>query len=151
MKEGLVALVVGLLFGLGLVIAGMTQPQKVIGFLDVFGNWDPSLMFVMIGAIAVHFVAYRFVRHRTSPLLADTFYIPDRKGIDRPLVIGAVLFGMGWGLGGYCPGPAITSLVTFNLDVILFVVAMIGGMWLQELVATMRQSAAAQNAAKADG
>lgn len=128
MKNSIAAFVVGIIFALGLGISGMTQPQKVVGFLDVFGNWDPSLMFVMIGAISVHFVAYRIIRKRNSPMLSPTWDVPDRKDITPALVIGAFIFGIGWGLGGYCPGPAIASLASFDLRPVIFVVAMIVGM-----------------------
>lgn len=134
MSNNIVSLIVGLLFGLGLVLAGMTQPAKVIGFLDVFGAWDPSLAFVMIGAIAIHFMAYRVVKHRTSPFLADTFMIPEKKPIDWKLIVGSALFGIGWGLGGFCPGPAITSLASLNAEVFAFVVMMMIGMWLQDFL-----------------
>lgn len=129
MKNGFVALVVGILFGLGLTVSGMTQPQKVIAFLDIFGAWDPSLAFVMAGAIAVHFLAYRFQKHQTSPLLSDEFFLPGKTSIDRKLVIGSALFGVGWGIGGYCPGPAITSLVSGGAEVVVFVLAMTFGMF----------------------
>jgi len=129
LKRGLVALVVGLLFGMGLTISGMTQPQKIIGFLDVFGNWDPSLAFVMMGAIGVHFFAYRIAKHQTSPLLADTFLVTSNKEIDNKLLVGAAIFGIGWGIAGYCPGPAITSLVSLNSEVFIFVLSMSVGMF----------------------
>lgn len=128
MKNSIASFVVGIIFALGLGISGMTQPQKVVGFLDVFGNWDPSLMFVMIGAISVHFVAYRIIRKRNSPMLSPTWDVPDRKDITPALIIGAFIFGIGWGLGGYCPGPAIASLASFDLRPVIFVVAMIVGM-----------------------
>ena len=130
MKEGLTAFIVGLLFGVGLTISGMTQPQKVIAFLDFFGEWDPSLMFVMIGAIGVHFIGYRLIRRKTSPLLADAFRLPEERKVDRKLVAGSALFGVGWGAGGYCPGPALTSLATFDLGVLIFVSMMVIGMLL---------------------
>lgn len=129
MKHGFVALLVGTLFGLGLTVSGMTQPQKVIAFLDIFGDWDPSLVFVMVGAIAVHFLAYRFQKHQTSPLLSDKFFLPEQKAIDRKLIVGSALFGIGWGVGGYCPGPAITSIVSAGSEVFIFVIAMTLGMF----------------------
>ena len=148
MKTGIVALLSGVLFGLGLVVSGMTQPQKVIGFLDLFGNWDPSLAFVMVGAIGVHFVAYQFASSKSSPFFADAFHVPTNKDINKPLLVGAALFGVGWGLGGYCPGPAITSLVTFSPEVIGFVVAMTIGMFVQDIFVKrriLRQSHAQKN------
>lgn len=124
------AIAAGALFGAGLVVSGMTMPAKVIGFLDFAGAWDPTLMFVMGGAIAVHAVAYRLVRRRASPLLGGAFHVPTRKDIDVRLVAGAAIFGVGWGLAGYCPGPAVASIVTGRLAPIAFVAAMLAGMWL---------------------
>jgi uncharacterized membrane protein YedE/YeeE len=128
MKNGLAALVVGFIFSLGLGLSGMTQPQKVVGFLDLFGNWDPSLMFVMVGAIGVHLVSYRLIRRRNSPLLSMTWHVPDRKDITPALLLGAVIFGIGWGLAGFCPGPAVTSLASLSVKPLVFVASMIGGM-----------------------
>jgi uncharacterized protein len=128
MKNGLVALVVGFVFALGLGISGMTQPSKVVGFLDLFGSWDPSLMFVMIGAIGVHLFLYRLARKRKSPLLAPQWHVPMKKEITPALVIGAVLFGMGWGLAGFCPGPAVTSLASFEIKPFAFTLSMLLGM-----------------------
>jgi len=122
-----VAFLVGALFAFGLALSGMTLPSKVIGFLDVFGHWDPSLAFVMAGAVVSYFVFFRALRG-TAPVLGDTFYIPAAREIDRPLVVGSALFGMGWGVAGYCPGPALTSLGTLSTDVLVFVAAMIAGM-----------------------
>jgi hypothetical protein len=118
----------GLLFGAGLAISGMTSPENVRGFLDFFGRWNPALAFVMGGAVLVHALTYRWVRSRATPIFETSFAIPTRKDIDRRLVWGAALFGVGWGIGGYCPGPAITSLVTFSRDSLLFVASMLGGM-----------------------
>ena len=128
MMKNLPAFLFGLLFALGLGIAGMTQPQKVVGFLDIFGNWNPSLMWVMVGAIAVHSVTYRFVIKKSSPILAATFQIPKRKDIDAKLIIGALLFGVGWGISGFCPAPAITSLVALDPNTYVFVGSMIFAM-----------------------
>lgn len=121
--------VAGLVFAVGLVVAGMTQPAKIVSFLDFAGNWDPSLAFVMGGAIAVHAVAYRFIMKRQSPLFAPKFLVPNRNDIDVPLVLGSALFGIGWGLGGYCPGPAITSAGAVSSSALLFVGAMLVGHW----------------------
>jgi uncharacterized protein len=123
-KQLATTLVSGLLFGAGLAIGGMTNPRKVINFLDVGGAWDPSLAFVMIGAIAVHFVAYRWVRGNATPLFADEFVIPKLRRIDASLVAGSAIFGVGWGLGGYCPGPSIVSLGAGSRDALVFVVMM---------------------------
>jgi uncharacterized protein len=134
MNSALAAFVAGLIFAVGLALSGMTQPGKVAAFLDLFGNWDPSLAFVMMGAIAVHAVLYRVIRQRTTPLFAQTFSIPIRSDLDPRLIGGAALFGIGWGLGGFCPGPAVTSLVSGQSSVIIFVAAMIAGMFLYQLV-----------------
>lgn len=124
----LVAGLSGLLFGAGLQLAGMTRPGKVVGFLDVAGDWDPSLAFVMAGAIAVHVLAYRLVPSLPSPLLGGRWGIPTRRDVDGRLIAGAVLFGSGWGLAGYCPGPALTSLATGTAEALIVVGAMIAGM-----------------------
>jgi uncharacterized membrane protein YedE/YeeE len=119
----------GLLFGVGLIVSGMTMPSKVIGFLDVAGRWDPSLGLVMAGAIGVHVLAYRLVPRLRTPLLARQWALPTRRDIDGRLLLGAVLFGAGWGLGGYCPGPALTSLAAGAWPTLLFTVSMLAGMW----------------------
>ncbi len=126
--RGVVAYGCGVLFGAGLLVSGMTRPAKVIGFLDVFGAWDASLAFVMIGAIAVHFIAYRLIRGRASPILAESWALPTRRDIDFNLVTGAALFGLGWGLSGYCPGPAVVSLASGTTGVVVFTGAMLAGM-----------------------
>jgi len=132
-KNNLIALIVGYLFALGLGIAGMTQPQKIIGFLDLFSehvSWDPSLLFVMIGAIAVHALSYQYVKGKTSPLFSSEWYLPTKKEITPSLIIGSLLFGIGWGLGGYCPGPALTALASFDKKPAIFVFSMVVGMLL---------------------
>jgi uncharacterized membrane protein YedE/YeeE len=134
MKNSLAAFVVGFVFSMGLGISGMTQPQKVVGFLDLFGQWDPSLIFVMIGAIMVHFVTYRLIRKRDSPLLSPEWHVPTKKEITPALVGGSILFGLGWGLAGYCPGPAMTSLASFEVRPFMFVVSMLVGMVIFKLV-----------------
>jgi uncharacterized protein len=133
--KSLLSFISGVVFALGLGISGMTRPVKVIGFLDFAGHWDPSLAFVMIGAIAVYFVAYRWIRTRSAPLLTDRFSVPQRTDVDRNLVVGAAVFGAGWGLSGFCPGPALTSLASGAVPVMVFVAAMAAGMYLQGLVA----------------
>lgn len=130
MKNALAALVVGFIFAIGLGVSGMTQPQKVVGFLDLFGNWDPSLIFVMVGAILVHFVTYKVIRKRSSPLFDTKWHVPTKTELTPALIGGALLFGIGWGLGGFCPGPAVTSLASFEPRVLMFVVSMIVGMYL---------------------
>jgi len=137
-RRVLATFLAGFLFSVGLGVAGMTQPAKVVGFLDVTGNWDPSLAFVMMGAIAVHFIAYRVVPRMGSPLLAERFGIPTRRDVDLRLVSGAVLFGAGWGLGGFCPGPALVSVTGGARSAIIFVGAMMGGMLLFQLVDSLR-------------
>ncbi len=156
MKRALIAiagLAAGALFGAGLVLSGMTDPQKVRGFLDFGGDWDPTLAFVMGGAIAVHFAAYRLIRGRRAPVLGASFQIPTRKDIDAKLLGGAALFGLGWGLGGYCPGPAVTSLTTGAPSVVAFVAAMLGASWLVgqvEGVAAARKASAATRQSEAN-
>jgi uncharacterized membrane protein YedE/YeeE len=130
MKTLLTSFVSGMVFALGLGISGMTRPVKVIGFLDFFGAWDGSLAFVMLGAIGVYFVAYRCSRKMPSPLLAPTFSLPQRNDLDAKLILGAAIFGAGWGLCGFCPGPALSSLASGALPVFVFVVAMCIGMYL---------------------
>jgi hypothetical protein len=134
MNSLLAAFVSGLLFAIGLGISGMTQPAKVTAFLDFAGNWDPSLACVMIGAIMVHAVLYRLIRRRPVPLFASTFSVPTRTDIDPRLIGGAALFGIGWGLGGFCPGPAVTSLASGQVSVAIFVAAMVVGMYLYKLI-----------------
>jgi uncharacterized membrane protein YedE/YeeE len=124
MPTTLAAFGCGLVFGFGLMISGMTQPAKVLGFLDVFGRWDPTLAFVMAGALAVAFWGYALARRQDAPLFAASHLWPTRTDIDRPLVVGSALFGAGWGLVGLCPGPAIENLATASPRVIGFVVAM---------------------------
>ena len=130
MKSVLVSFLLGVTFALGLGISGMTRPVKVIGFLDFSGAWDASLAFVMLGAIAVYFVAYRLSRSMRSPLLAPGFSIPKRTDLDARLFVGSALFGAGWGLGGFCPGPAITSLASGASPVTVFVATMAAGIYL---------------------
>lgn len=129
-----VAAGVGILFGAGLAVSGMVNPSKILSFLDLAaiadGRWDGTLLFVMGGALAVTFVGYRWVLRRPGPFLAGSFTLPTATAVDRRLVIGAALFGAGWGLVGYCPGPAIASLAWPQAEPALFVVAMLAGLWL---------------------
>lgn len=122
-----VSYVSALLFGVGLGLSGMTNPENVVGFLDFFGDWRPALMFVMVGAIAVHGASFFLIKKRRSPLLTAEFMLPTKKEIDIRLVLGSALFGMGWGIAGFCPGPAVVSIVTYSEDVLLFIGAMIAG------------------------
>lgn len=128
------SLIAGLLFGFGLILSGMTNPAKVLGFLDISGRWDPSLMLVMLGALAVSFFAFRYAKKREKSLLNQAINLPVTKQIDRRLMIGSLLFGAGWGLAGYCPGPALTSLLSGNLAPVIFVLAMLAGMAVHEVM-----------------
>ena len=134
MKTSLTALAAGILFGIGLAVAEMTNPAKIQNFLDVFGSWDPSLAFVMAGALTVSVVGFRAVRHRPAPLCAARFRISSETRLDPELVVGAALFGVGWGLGGLCPGPSLANLFQGVGDIYLFVVAMFVGISLYRLV-----------------
>lgn len=128
-----VALLAGGLFGIGLSLSGMVDPGRVLGFLDIAsGHWDPSLMFVLGGAVCVAIVGVLIQRRFSRPALDAAFHLPERTDLDRRLVIGSVLFGVGWGLAGFCPGPAISALATSTTPVLIFVVAMIGGMLIHD-------------------
>ena len=131
MKPKVAALLSGLLFGVGLVIAGMTSPAKVTAFLDLFGHWDPSLALVMVGAILVHAVLLRPILRLRHPLFAPKFHVPQKTSIDGRLIAGAALFGVGWGLGGVCPGPGVVSAAAGSSQAILFVIAMAAGVLIQ--------------------
>jgi uncharacterized protein len=127
------SLLCGLVFGAGLLISGMVPPTKVLGFLDIFGAWDPSLAVVMAAALAVSTPGFMLANGRTRPLLATKSFWPTRRDIDRPLVVGSALFGLGWGLVGLCPGPALESLATLSPGVLVFVAAMAAGILLHGL------------------
>jgi uncharacterized protein len=129
------AALAGALFGAGLVISGMTQPARIIGFLDPLGGWDPSLGFVMAGAVAVYAVAYAVIRRRARPLFDAQFHVPVRGDIDAPLVAGVAVFGIGWGLGGLCPGPGIVAAAGGSTSALAFVLAMLAGMYLRHRLA----------------
>jgi uncharacterized membrane protein YedE/YeeE len=133
---------VGLLFGLGIVVGGMANPAKILNFFDVAGTWDPSLAFVMGGALAVTFVGYRLVLGRKRPLIDTRFHLPTATAIDLRLVGGAAIFGIGWGIAGFCPGGALPALGTFRLDVVVFVAALAAGILLARLATTGRGSPA---------
>lgn len=128
MKSQLSSLFVGFLFAIGLGVSGMTQPEKVVSFLDIFGEWDPSLVFVMGGALFIHTVLYKLILKRPTPLFASKFQVPTRRDINSRLIGGSVLFGIGWGIAGYCPAPAITSLSSMTLSPVVFVISMLIGM-----------------------
>ncbi|HEY0268256.1 MAG TPA: DUF6691 family protein [Methyloradius sp.] len=123
----------GIIFGLGLILSGMTNPAKVKGFLDIAGLWDPSLAFVMGGAILVAIFAFALAEKRGQTVLGEKITLPDNKQIDRKLVIGALVFGIGWGLSGYCPGPAITSLLTAGIQPLIFTIGMLAGIGLYKI------------------
>ena len=133
MKNRIVEFLVGLLFGLGLILAGMTDPGKVQAFLDLAGPWDPSLAFVMGGAIVVGFFAFALARRRTRAFLGGAMQLPSAREIDRRLVVGSLVFGVGWGLAGFCPGPALVALGAGHWQALVFVVAMLAGMALHDL------------------
>ena len=133
MKPGLAAFFSGLLFALGLGVAGMTQPQKIIAFLDVTGDWDPSLLLVMASATLVYFLCYRWIIKRRAPLLAEKFSLPTAQHMDARLLTGSALFGIGWGLSGYCPGPALVALASLTPATLVFTGSMLAGMMLFKL------------------
>ena len=130
----IISLISGIIFGVGLAISNMINPAKVLGFLNFFGQWDPSLIFVMIGAILTSAPFFFLFRKKNKPLFAETFLIPKTKNIDSKLIVGSSLFGVGWGLVGFCPGPAIASLALVNEYVIFFLISMFGGFFLTRLV-----------------
>ncbi len=127
MKQKLIALLSGLLFGFGLSLSQMIDRDRVLGFLDVAGNWDSTLLFVLGGAVGVTVIAFRFVLRLPQPIFGEKFYLPTRKDIDLPLILGAAIFGIGWGIAGYCPGPSITALVLGIPNPVLFIIAFIIG------------------------
>jgi uncharacterized membrane protein YedE/YeeE len=133
-RLAIAALASGALFGVGLAMSGMTDPRRVLGFLDLFGAFDPTLLFVLGGAVTTTLVSFRFVLRRGSPVLAETFHLSGLRHIDRPLVAGAALFGIGWGVAGYCPGPALAGLGVGSREAMWFVPAMILGMLVHRLV-----------------
>ena len=119
---------IGVLFGIGLIISGMSNPQKILNFLDLAGNWDPSLLFVMTGAILVGLGGFYMVSKRTEAFFGGALHIPTRRDISKPLVIGSLIFGAGWGIAGFCPGPALVALGAGHLKALVFVAAMLVGM-----------------------
>ena len=123
----LLGFIAGLTFGIGLIISGMADPAKVLNFLDIFGVWDPSLAFVMGGASVTAFVGYRLVWRQNAPAIGHAFDLPDSTAIDAPLLMGAAIFGIGWGLGGFCPGPAWTALAMGSAGILMFLPAMLIG------------------------
>ena len=149
MKSLVASFGAGGLFAIGLGVSGMTKPSKVVGFLDVFGAWDASLAFVMVGAIAIYVVAHRLITRRATPLFDTRFHLPTRKGIDARLVIGAAIFGGGWALGGYCPGPGLVTAATGALPAVAFVISMAVGVKLEHRFSRrLRRPREAQGAGK---
>jgi uncharacterized membrane protein YedE/YeeE len=134
MLKNLSALFCGILFGLGLVISQMVNPAKVLGFLDITGNWDPSLALVMAGALVTLGLAYRLILIREAPIMEQNFFLPSAVGIDARLLIGASLFGIGWGLSGFCPGAAIAAIGYGHIETLLFTLAMCVGIWIFKLI-----------------
>lgn len=135
MKKIITALLAGILFGIGLSLSQMVNPNKVQGFLDIAGHWDPSLAFVMIGALAVASTAFRWILKQPHPLLDNDFHISHKTAIDKPLLLGASLFGIGWGLSGYCPGPAVASLGLGNPEAVIMVCSIYLGFFSQRYLA----------------
>ena len=135
------ALLVGLIFGIGLILGGMTNPAKVIGFLDLFGNWDPSLALVMGGAGVIGLITFKIAGGRPTSLIGEPMRIPTNNDIDRRLVIGSLVFGAGWGLAGFCPGPALVAFGSGSLKATVFVAAMVAGMGIFEIIERSRQKA----------
>ena len=134
MMNKIFSLLSGFIFGLGLTVSSMTNPAKVVGFLDITDNWDPSLMFVMIGAIAISAPLFYLLRNKTTPFFDLNFEIPTIKNINKKLILGALIFGIGWGMVGFCPGPAIASLALLKPVSIIFVIAMASGFYMSRLV-----------------
>jgi uncharacterized protein len=130
MIQIVVAFAIGIIFALGLAVSEMINPARVIGFLDITGRWDPTLLLVMTGALAVTVPSFPVILRRPKPFLATQFSLPTKSRIDPPLILGAAIFGVGWGLGGFCPGPALAALASGSAGVILFVIAMVLGQWL---------------------
>jgi uncharacterized membrane protein YedE/YeeE len=144
----LTSLLAGLMFGLGLIVSGMANPAKVLGFLDLTGAWDPSLAFVMLGAIAVGVVAFAVARKRTVSFIGAEMKLPTARHVDRRLLVGGTLFGIGWGIAGFCPGPGLVALGMGELKALVFVAAMLAGMAVFELL-ERRPRTAARPTAKA--
>jgi len=140
MREVLAALLTGFIFGLGLCISSMSDPAVVQGFLDIAGDWNPTLLFVMAGGVVVTFIGYRLVLPRGRPLWAPKFSLPAATAIDAPLLSGAAIFGIGWGLAGYCPGPAVLSLASGRTQVAIFVLSMLAGMIVVRWMRTQRSA-----------
>ncbi len=132
MKQVLIALVSGIIFGIGLSLSQMINPNKVINFLDITGQWDPSLAFVMMGALIVTFISFRIILKKPDPILEESFHLSKRTDIDKALLAGAAIFGIGWGMSGYCPGPAVASIGSGSIEAIVMVVSIYAGFFFQK-------------------
>jgi len=137
--KNLLVLISGLLFGFGLSLSAMINPTVVLNFLDVFGSWDASLMFVMVGALCVTTITFRLLLNKEKPRYEISFHLPNKEQLDKPLIIGAIMFGIGWGLAGYCPGPAIAGIILGQAETFWFVTAMVVGMKLSQVVKSRKQ------------
>ncbi len=129
MQKLMISLISGVLFGFGLALAGMTDPQKVLAFLDITGEWDASLMLVLAAAVGVTATSFHLILRRSTPVFDTEFHLPEKSAIDSPLIIGSIIFGIGWGISGYCPGPAVALLAAPGRETLIFLPAMLGG-WL---------------------
>ncbi len=128
---------IGLVFGVGISISGMANPAKVLNFFDIAGTWDPSLAFVMGGALIVTFIGYRFVLKRPAPMMSESFQLPTRRDLDLPLIAGSAVFGIGWGISGFCPGGALPALGTGRIEVVTFVIALLAGIFVAKVLQSM--------------
>lgn len=135
--------IIGLIFGVGISISGMANPAKVLNFFDVAGTWDPSLIFVMGGAVVVTFIGYRFVLKRPAPIMESKFQLPTRRDLDLPLIAGSAVFGIGWGIAGFCPGGALPALGTGKSEVFIFVAALLAGIFAVNILNRLRVSRSA--------
>ena len=135
---------IGVLFGWGLIISGMSNPEKILGFLDLAGNWDPSLMFVMLGAVLVGLGGFYVVSKRTEAFFGGALHIPTRRDITKPLIVGSLIFGAGWGIAGFCPGPALVALGAGHLKALVFVIAMLVGMEICERFFSAHEKASSE-------
>lgn len=150
MKRNLASLLAGLMFGFGLALSGMTHPEIVLNFLDLTGAWNASLLFVLGGAVGVTLITFRFILRRKKPVFAEQFYITDETKIDRPLILGAILFGIGWGISGYCPGPAIALIAAPNWELWAFLPAAIAGAFVEKYLSDQPRQKQAAPAADND-
>ena len=134
MKKIIISFVAGIIFAIGLVISGMTNPHVVLGFLDILGQWNPSLAFVMIGAVTFNLISFHFIQKRETPLCSSQFDLPQKTNIDTPLILGSLLFGIGWGVMGICPGPGIVNIVTLHPQALTFGLSLVIGMVLFKIM-----------------